>query len=350
VVSYEEVPCSFLKEVKMARQVSLVMLVAAVLFFVSVPAFAAEEGVDDAVKTLSAALSESQSDSASVELLKDFLVDYPDTKYTPAVLSAIAYYQGESMGDRDGAISFVRKHIDVLQDADHIRASKVVLAELYDKPEDRARLEPLARELVEAGGLSFNQYSSLITTALGAEDWKLALDVISPALATASPESVRADYPGTPDERVEERSRGRMVDLDVYKGWALANTGDAAQAFELFKSAQDRSDFDYFGLPDGMLYVYWGKALQQEGDLDAALAKLLPMALWGGSNSAVEAVKAIYESRGGDPADFEDYLFKERLATAKTMDSFSAADYNDNLQRSKDLMGKVTLVAFWFPT
>jgi tetratricopeptide (TPR) repeat protein len=141
-----------------------------------------------------------------------------------------------------------------------------------------------------------------------------------------------------------------MVDLDVYKGWALANTGDAAQAFELFKSAQDRSDFDYFGLPDGMLYVYWGKALQQEGDLDAALAKLLPMALWGGSNSAVEAVKAIYESRGGDPADFEDYLFKERLATAKTMDSFSAADYNDNLQRSKDLMGKVTLVAFWFPT
>jgi tetratricopeptide (TPR) repeat protein len=334
----------------MARQMSLIVLVSAVLLLVSVPVFAAEENVEDAVKALSTALGESQSDANSVELLKNFLAEYPDTKYTAAVLSAIGYYQGESMDDRDGAISFIKSYIGKLQDEDHIRASKVVLAELYDRPEDSARLEPLARELVEAGRLSFDDYSTLIRSALGAEDWKLALDVIGPALATASPESVKADYPQASDERVQDRSRGRMVDLDVYKGWALANTGDADLALELFKSAENRSDFDYFGMPDGMVYVYWGKALQMEGDLDGALAKLLPMALWGGSDSAVEAVKAIYEKKGGEPEAFDDYLFKERLATAKTMDPFSATDYDGTVRQSKDLMGKVTLVAFWFPT
>ncbi len=334
----------------MARHMPLIAVFTAVLLFVSLPGFAEEENVEDAIKTLSAALSESQSDSNSVALLQDFLSKYPDTKYTAAVLSAMAYYKGESMGDRNGVIPLIKKYIGTLTDPDHIRASKVVLAELYNTPEDRGRLEPLARELVESGGLSFRQYSTLITTAISAEDWKLALDIVEPALSTASPESVQADYPEAPEKTVQERSRGRMADLDAYKGWALANTGDTASALGLFKSAEEQSSSDYFDVPDGMLDYYWGRTLQMEGDLDGAIAKLLPMALWGSSESAVGAVKAIYEQKGGDPEAFDDYLFKERLEKAKKMDSFSATDYDGKVRQSKDLMGKVTLVAFWFPT
>jgi hypothetical protein len=87
-----------------------------------------------------------------------------------------------------------------------------------------------------------------------------------------------------------------------------------------------------------------------KGDSEAALDKLLPMALWTESETANEAVMELFEKGGGCGEDFDQYLYENRVKHARNIDSFAAADYEGETQESKDLMGKVTLVTFWFPT
>ena len=58
----------------------------------------------------------------------------------------------------------------------------------------------------------------------------------------------------------------------------------------------------------------------------------------------------IFEKNGGSEDGFDQYLYENRVKHARTIDSFAAEDYEGNKHESKDLMGKVTLVAFWFPT
>lgn len=332
----------------MARHVAIVGLFLAL--FLAAPVTAQDEDIESALETLRTALGDSESDSTSVSLLKEFLGEYPDTKYTGPVLGAIAYYQGEAMGDHPGAIAYIEAHIATLEDQDNIKASKIVLGDMYDTPEYKDRLKALVAELDGFGDLRFNDYTSLIFSAFGTEDWELAGRLVGPAKDRSTPDAVKEDYPDAPEEKVAERSAGRLLDLDVYEGWALANTGGRDEAIELFQSAQDRAKADYFGVPEGMLNVYWGKTLMLAGDNDGALEKLLPMALWGGSETAVKAVKEIFEQNGGTEAGFDDYLFENRVRHARAMDSFAAVDYKGAGHESKDLMGKVTLIAFWFPT
>lgn len=332
----------------MPRYLTPLLLVISLAF--AAPAFAQDDDLEKAVQSLRTELGDSESDAASAEILKKFLVEFPDTKYTASVLGAIGYYQGEAGDDPAGAIAFIEGHIAKLEDADHIKGSKVVLAGMYDAPEYAEQLRSVVGELNKMGDLSFRNYTTLIFSAFGTEDWSLALDLLEPATQTAEPEGVRGDYPDADDETVAKRSEDRLLDLDVYRGWALANTGDHKEALDLFESAGERAELDYFDTPEGMLNIYWGKTLMMKGDSEGALEKLLPMTLWAGSESAEKAVKELFEKGGGCADDFDDYLYKNRLKHAREIDDFAAADYEGQRHESDTLMGKVTLVAFWFPT
>jgi tetratricopeptide (TPR) repeat protein len=309
-----------------------------------------EDPVRTAVRSLSDALSEVKSDSQAVVLLENFLEDYPDTKYTSSVLDAVVYYERDEMGDGDMAIAIVKKHIPQIKDQENLKSSLVVLAGAYNAPRYKTELREQVKELEGYGPLSYQQYDALINAAFGAEDWDLALDLCTPAGDTATPEAVKADYPEAPEETIKERSEARAVDVDVYKGWGLANTGKVDQAISLFESSAGRVNFNYFGVPDNQLYLYWGQTLLKKGDKEKALEKLLPLALWDGDDDALKTVREIYEDNGGSAAAFDDYLLGERRRHARQMRTFSAVDYDDTMRESKDLMGKVTLVTFWFPT
>jgi len=322
----------------------------ALVLLAAVPACTAQDKLEEDIKALSTALGDAESDEQSVQLLKDFLKEHPDTKYTAPVLDAIAYYQGSSLGDREGAAEFIAKHIELLEDQTTIRNSKVVLAGLYGAPKHREKLRELSEQLLEAGGLTYHNFATLIDASFGAEDWELALELVEPAKKTSTLEAVKGDYPNATDEKAEERSRLRASDLAAYEGWALANTGETAKAIELFERADEGVRRNYFDVPDGMVNVYWGRTLMMKGEAEAALEKLLPSALWAANEDAVEAAREIYLAQGGSPEDFEDYLFEKRLETAKEIDDFTAADYEGRDHSSKDLMGRVTLLAFWFPT
>jgi hypothetical protein len=332
----------------MARHLTLFVLALAI--WLAAPVSAQDEELEKAVGELRVALGDSESDAASVDILKGFLKEFPETKYTAPVLNAIAYYQGEAGEDHDGALAFVEGHIATLAEQDHIKASKIVVAGMYDKPEHQDKLRAVVAELNGMGDLRFRDYTSLVFSAFGAEQWDLAHELIEPARSLSTVEAVKGQYPEAEDETIEERSADRMLDLDVYKGWASANTGDHNAALELFKSADGRAKRDYFNTPEGMLNVYWGKTLMMTGDSKGALDKLLPMALWTESKTAEEAVMELFEKDGGCLDDFDHYLYENRVKHARIMDDFAAVDYKDTRHESKDLMGKVTLVAFWFPT
>jgi hypothetical protein len=138
--------------------------------------------------------------------------------------------------------------------------------------------------------------------------------------------------------------------VDILRGWALANTRAVDEALATFESASKRVEVNYFGIPRNELHLFWGKTLMMKGDNEAALDKLLMSALWAENEDAVEAVRKLHGSDESREEEFEQYLYEQRLKRAKAMKSFAAVDYTDTRRESKDLTGKVTLVAFWFPT
>lgn len=319
------------------------------------PAAAQEEAEQQdellqAVRSLSNALSDANDDEEAVKRLSDFLEKYPDTKYTAPVLDAAAYYLSEKMSDHDWAIEFVQGHLPKITDQENLKSSKVVLAGLYNVPALRDELRWQVADLEQYGRLSVRQYGVLGKAAFGAEDWDLVFELCGPALEAASPEAMREAYPDAPEETIEERSEEAIVNIEIQRSWALANTGKLDQAIKIFESAKDRVDYNYFGAPDNGLYVYWGKALMMKGDDDAALQKLLPVALWNEDKEAMEAVEKIHGANGGSEEQFEEYINEKRLEHARQIETFSAADYDGKQHKSKKLMGKATLVAFWFPT
>jgi len=302
------------------------------------------------IRALSDALGDAADDREAVDLLQDFLVEYPDTRYTAPVLNAVVYYLRDELGDHDGAIAAVKAHIPKIKDKEHLKGAQVVLAGAYNAPRFKADLRRQVEKLNEYGPPAYGDYETLIEAAFGAEDWDLALELCVPAGEKASPEGVKGDYPDAPEETVAERSEARTVYVDICRGWALANTGESDEAVSIFESAGERVDRDYFGLPSNELHVYWGKTLMMKGDEEEALEKLLPAALWAENEDAVEAVREMHAVLEPNGEDFEDYLHRKRLESARPMESFEASDYSGELHDSKDLMGKVTLVSFWFPT
>lgn len=303
-----------------------------------------------AIRSLSNAMSEARDDEESVKLLSEFLEKNPDTKYTGSVLDAAAYYLRDKLNDHDWAIEFVKEHLPKISDQENLKSSKVVLAGLYNVPAYREELRKHVADLEQYGSLDVRQYGTLARAGFGAEDWDLVLDLYGPALEAASPEAIGEAYRDAPEETIKERSEDATVNVEIYRSWALANTGKLDQAVEIFESAGDKVGYNYFGAPDNELYLYWGKALMMKGDDRGALEKLLPIALWDENEEAMEAVKKIHGANGGSEGRFEEYINEKRLEHAKQIESFSAVDYDGTEHKSKKLMGKATLVAFWFPT
>ena len=136
------------------------------------------------------------------------------------------------------------------------------------------------------------------------------------------------------------------------RGWALYNLGDPVGAFAAIEASNEAGSEGYTGVPDTPLFRYWGRAALDQGDLDTAIELLGAETLFGESGSeTMPFLREAYVAKNGDDEGFDEFLWTTRNRLAVTVDDFELADFEGNPVRFSTLRtGKVTLLAFWFPT
>ncbi len=108
---------------------------------------------------------------------------------------------------------------------------------------------------------------------------------------------------------------------------------------------------NYVGAADTPLDYYYGKAKLAAGDPAAAMELLATSAIMGSDEDAMAALREAYVATKGSDEGFDEWTWSQRESLAKTVDTFTLADYEGNTHEFQDLAdGKVTLLAFWFPT
>jgi len=191
-------------------------------------------------------------------------------------------------------------------------------------------------------------------TAIDLEEWMVADEHSLAALEVATPEAYRADYPDREfsDEDLAERVQRRQATALAYDGWATYNMGDTELAFERFAAADDVGSVSYLGVPNTPLYTFWGRAALGEGDFDSAIEFLGAEAAFGNDGSGAEVyLREAYAAKNGDEEGFDELLWATRNELATTVDDFTLLDYEGNeISMANVRTGKVTLLAFWFPT
>jgi hypothetical protein len=232
--------------------------------------------------------------------------------------------------------------------------AKALAIRVYGNAGDAARLEELSAELTAAGKLTYYNHDAFAAAAVNSGAWELALRHAEAALGMAPPEIVRADLEAggrqVEDRIVMRTSAWRYGNSLAVKGWALVNLGRQEEGYAVFEEGEGKALNFYIGVPDSKLNLYWAKALLQAGDSTSAMDRIAPDAVWLGRDEPIELLKEAFIASGGSADGFEDFLWARRLELAPQVDDFTLPDYEGNEHTFSDLMGKVTVLSFWFPT
>ena len=77
----------------------------------------------------------------------------------------------------------------------------------------------------------------------------------------------------------------------------------------------------------------------------------VPLLIFGENNSAAKPyLREAYAAKHGSEDGFDEFLWSTRNTHAKVADDFELLDYEGNPYSLAEANGKVTLLAFWFPT
>lgn len=315
-----------------------------------------EEGPDPAevaYDALKEAWNEAETPQAKVALATDYLARFPDTKHSGRMASLIVYYQGHELEDPQGAWDVVSVAMAQIEDPEQrfeAGLGALGLADSVDVPLDIATL---ANDLGAVRPLTFDEHEQVAEMALDIEEWTIADEHSLGALELATPEQVRADSPDREftDEQVAERVRRRQASSLTNDGWALYNLGDAELAMNRFAAADEIGSVTFLGVPNTPLYQYWGRAALADGDLDRAIDLLSVEALFGEEPTAAKPyLLEAYAAKNGGEDGFEEFLWSTRNRIARPAVDFELLDYEGNPRKLSETSGKVTLLAFWFPT
>jgi tetratricopeptide (TPR) repeat protein len=224
------------------------------------------------------------------------------------------------------------------------------LAMELGKPMD---LGSVAEELAATRALNFSELIDVADLALEHEQWEIGATYAEAAMAKATPEAFLADYPDddyTVEEAAVKADRRQVMSL-ANLGWALWNLEQPDEAMAAFERAAPLKTVDYLGVADTRLDFYRGKAMHASGDSAAAMELLAAGAIMGSDDEAMAALRDAYVAVKGGDEGFDEWVWSERKGLARTVDTFTLADYqgtNHDFAALAD--GKVTLLAFWFPT
>jgi len=287
-------------------------------------------------------------------LAEDYLAEFPDTEHSGSMAQMVVYYRGHEMEDPQGAYLVVASALEHIEDPEQRFAVGMEMLGLADSVEVPLELAEVANKLGSLRPLTYSEHQQVFETAIDLEEWMVADEHSLAALEIATPEAYRADYPDREfsDEDIAERVQRRQATALAYDGWAAYNMGDTELAFARFAAADDIGSVSYLGVPNTPLYTFWGRAALGEGDFDSAVELLGAEAAFGNDGSGAEIyLREAYAAKNGDEEGFDEFLWATRSELATTVDDFSLLDYAGNQISMADVStGKVTLLAFWFPT
>jgi hypothetical protein len=283
-----------------------------------------------------------------------YLADFPDTEHSGSMAGVIVYYRGQELGDPQGASEIVAAALEKIEDPEQrfeVSMEMLSLAGSVDVPLDLAQV---ADELATQRPLTYSEHQQVFETATDLEQWSIAANHADAAIELATPEAYRADYPDREftDEDIAESVQRRRATALAYDGWAAYNLGDRELAFARFAAADEIGSVSYLGVPNTPLYTFWGRAALAEGDIDSAIELLGAEAAFGNDPSgALAHLRDAYATKNGNNEGFDEFLWATRNDLAKTVDDFTLLDYDGNaVSMAETSAGKVTLLAFWFPT
>jgi tetratricopeptide (TPR) repeat protein len=310
-----------------------------------------EPTADEAFETMKTAYSEAETPEDKVRIAEEFITAHPDSEQAAGALGA-AVYNLEELGDLPRARALVETTLAAVDDPEIRFEMKLSLWKLARKTGEPFALEEVAAELTPHRELGYVELADLIEAAVDGEAWQLVEEYSTAALALATPDAFRADYPDREftDEEVEERGTSRRATTLASGAWALVNQDRADEAMAMFEEADAITRTNYVGIPETPLYRYWGQASLAAGEIDRAEELLLADAVMGDDSDSVAALRQIYVDKTGSAEGFDEYLWSTRQRIARAVDDFTLPNYDDEQFALSSTNGKVVLLAFWFPT
>lgn len=308
---------------------------------------------EEAYTALKTAWDAADTSEAKAALAEDYLSRFPSTEHSGTMAWRIAYYRGQDLGDPARAWAAIAAALPAIEDPEQRFEAGMAGLSLAGSTEVPLDLAEVAGALAAVRPLSFNENSDVADTAVELERWDLAENYSRAALELATPDQLRADYPdaGYSDEQVETRVRYRRASRLAVNGWALFNLGEVGEAFARFEEASAVGSENFLGVPNNPLYRYWGRAALAAGDHETAIDLLGAETIFGQDREAAEPyLRQAFATTTGGEEGYEEFLWATRNRLARTAVDFELLDYEGTPHRLSDTAGKVTLLAFWFPT
>jgi tetratricopeptide (TPR) repeat protein len=313
----------------------------------------AGDPVEQAWEAMVESYNELETAQDKTELFEDFLREHPDTAYAGRLASSVAYYRGNELGDPEGAYSILAETLAKNTDPEARYEIGTAMFPLAVEIGESMDLGAVAEELAATRELSFGEMIDVADLALEHDQWELGATYAEAAMAKATPEAFLADYPDddySADEAAAKAERRKAMSL-ADLGWALFNLGEAERAMAVFEEATQYKTTNYLGVTDTDVDLYHGKALLAGGDAAGAMELFAPAAVMGSDDDAMTGLEEAFVAINGSTEGLDDWLWTERQRLARKIDDFTLADY-DGVSHDFSAVsdGKVTLLAFWFPT
>jgi len=313
----------------------------------------AEDPAEAAFKEFRTAYLNVEQRADQVALVEQFLTDFPNSEYAGYFGEDVINYYARDLGQPEKAYEILDGVLAVAEDPEvrfNIGTELVPVASKIGRPVD---LTALVADLEAQGELDFHQTQQVMKAAAETGDWELEETYADGALARATAEAYRGEYPDREftDDEVAERVARRRVTALAHKGWAAFNQGRADEAMALFEEADGLAQRNYVGLTGGPLATYWGTALWQHGDMEGAIRMLAPEVVFGDKEHAEPILRKAYGTANSGEEGYEEFTVFTRRHLARQVDDFTLTNYQDDQVSLGDLRkDKVTLLAFWFPT
>lgn len=293
------------------------------------------------------------SDEEKHQLWFDFLERNPGGNYTEGTIAYLvdSYYMDKN-DDPEGALDFIRASLTDIDDEALRAECKLLMFGVYGQSKDAEGLQELAAEYEAAGDLSLDTHKAIINAASSAGAWQVVRDHGTMMMEKSTLERIKAEYADNNYSDEEAGKRVRAIKMTALENVGRSSTelGELDHALATFTQGEEYASYSYSGVQYHSLNLYWAEALLQAEDYKACMEKIAADAIIGGDDDAFEIFKQAYLADGGQQSALDDYVESVRHDIARTMPQFSAYDYDGNKVDYDSLKGKVTLLAFWFPT
>lgn len=296
------------------------------------------------------AFTETEDPEGKAALWLSFLERNPSNGYTVGAVEYLAtqYYMGFKK-DPDAAIAFVRIKLSHLDDPELAAEGQRLFLQLLGEAGRGDELAGLVREMEKQAEFGVEDEEAIYRAAIAARSWELAGDFSAAAVEGLDERIKDPDLDEEELESVREQRSAALISL----AWARSNLGQDDQALALFDEAEKTVQFDYNGFsswPTEEFDLYHGKTLLATGKVREAISRLAPRAVILEDPVAVDVLAEAHRLENGSADGFSEFVEETRYQIARDLPDFTVTDYNGNKIESSSLRGKVTLLAFWFPT